>query len=127
MARRDACLSVSDLDAEIKQSLRVQPIESSTIFGDKFPEIVKQYKDGLARKSLQMAVVGANKPQPSSFGKKNPKATESSSKPSYGGLSVTVSDTYDTSNSYSLHLPSFIYVFASGTPEILIPDIRVVY
>lgn len=90
LARRDACLAVSDLDAEIKQSLRVQPIESSTIFGDKFPEIVKQYKDGLAHKSLQMAVVGANKPQPSSFRKKNPKAAESSSKPTYGGLRVTV-------------------------------------
>ena len=60
LARRDACLAVSDLDSEVKQSLRVQPIESSTIFGDKFPEIVKQYEDGLAHRSLQMAVVGAN-------------------------------------------------------------------
>ena len=51
---------MTDLDSHIKQLLRVQPIESSTIFGEKFPEIVKQYKEGLAHKSLQMAVVGAS-------------------------------------------------------------------
>ena len=31
LARRDACLAVSDLDSDMKQSLRVQPIESTTI------------------------------------------------------------------------------------------------
>ena len=53
LARRDACLAVTDLDSDIKQSLRVQ-----------------QYKEGLAHKSLQMAVVGASKPQSSGFKKK---------------------------------------------------------
>ena len=62
LTRRYACLAVTDLHSDIKQSLCVQPIESSTIFGEKFPEIVKQYKEGLAHKSLQMAVVGASKP-----------------------------------------------------------------
>lgn len=90
LARRDACLSVTDLDSDIKQSLRVQPIESSTIFGEKFPEIVKQYKDGLAHKSLQMAVTGVGKPQSSGFKKKSPKVTETTTKPTYGGLNVTV-------------------------------------
>ena len=47
LARRDACLAVSDLDTDTRQSLRVQPIESSTVLGDKFPEVVKQYKDSL--------------------------------------------------------------------------------
>lgn len=59
LARRDACLAVSDLDSEIKQSLIVQLIESSTIFGNKYPQVVKLYKEGLTQKSL--AVVGANK------------------------------------------------------------------
>ena len=90
LARRDACLSVTDLDSDIKQSLRVQPIESSTIFGEKFPEIVKQFKDGLAHKSLQMAVTGVGKPQSSGFKKKSPKVTETTTKPTYGGLNVTV-------------------------------------
>ena len=72
LAQRDACLAVTDLDTDIKQSLRVQPIESSTIFREKFPEIVKQYKEELAHKSLQMAVVGASKPQSSGFKKKSP-------------------------------------------------------
>ena len=90
LARRDACLAVTDLDFDIKQSLRVQPIESSTIFGEKFPEIVKHYKEGLAHKSLQMAVVGASKPQSSGFKKKSPKVTETTTKPTYGGLNVSV-------------------------------------
>ena len=90
LARRDACLAVSDLDSEAKQSLRVQPMESSTIFGEKFPEIVKQYKDGLTHKSLQMAVVGASKQQSSGFKKKGPKVSESSTKSTYGELSVSV-------------------------------------
>ena len=46
-ALRDACLSISDLDIETIQSLPVQPIEPSTILGDKFPDIVKQCKDNL--------------------------------------------------------------------------------
>ena len=33
LARRDACLDASDLDPEVKRSLRVQPIESGTVFG----------------------------------------------------------------------------------------------
>ena len=101
LARRDACLAVSDLDSEVKQSLRVQPMESSTIFGEKFPEIVKQYKDGLTHKSLQMAVVGASKQQPSGFKKKGTKVSESStvSKPTYGELSISVgSNASRTSN-----------------------------
>ena len=61
LARTDARLAVSDFYSEFKQSLRVQPIESSTISGRHFPEIMKQYQVGLAYKSLQMAVVGANK------------------------------------------------------------------
>ena len=73
-----------------EQSLCVQPIESSTIFGEKFPEILKQYKDGLAHKSLQMAVTGAGKPRSSGFKKNSPKVTETTTKPTYGGLNVTV-------------------------------------
>ena len=46
LAPRDACLAVTDLDTEVKQSLRAQPIESPTMFDEKFQEIVKQYKDG---------------------------------------------------------------------------------
>ena len=90
LARRDACLAVSDLYSEIKQSLRVQPIEASTIFSRHFPEIMKQHKDGLAHKSLQMAVVGANKLKSSGFKKKTPKVSEAATKPTYGGLNVTV-------------------------------------
>ena len=60
LARRDACLDASDLDSEIKRSLRVQPIESGTAFGSKLQEVVRQYKEGLAHKSLQMAIVDAN-------------------------------------------------------------------
>lgn len=88
LARRDACLAVSDLDSDTKQSLRAQPIQSSTIFGEKFPEVVKHYKDGLAHRSLQMAVVGANKS--SGPKKKGPKVSESSAKPTLGELNVTV-------------------------------------
>ena len=46
LAQRDA---ISDLDTDTRQSLRVQPTESSTVLGDKFPEVVKQYKDSLMR------------------------------------------------------------------------------
>lgn len=38
LACRDTYLAVSDLDSDMKQSLRVQPIESTTTFGEKFPE-----------------------------------------------------------------------------------------
>ena len=55
LPRRDACLDASDLDFEFKRSLRVQPIESGTVFGNKFPEVVGQYKEGHTHKSLQMA------------------------------------------------------------------------
>ena len=87
MARRDACLAVSDLDSDMKQSLRVQPIESTTIFGEKFPEIVKQYKDGLTHRSLQVAIVSANKS--SGLKKKGPKISDTSTKSSFGELNVT--------------------------------------
>ena len=46
LARRDACLEVKDLDIEVKQSLRVQPIESPTMFGEKFRDIVKKTNMG---------------------------------------------------------------------------------
>ena len=59
LARRDACLDASDLDSEVKMSLRVQPKKSGSVCGSKFQEVVWQYKEGLAHKSLQMAVVGA--------------------------------------------------------------------
>ena len=95
LARRDACLAVSDSD--MKQSLRVQPIESTTIFGEKFPEIVKQYKDGLTHRSLQMAVVSANKSP--GLKKKGPKISDTSPESSFGELNVTVGpDSSRTSN-----------------------------
>ena len=84
LACKDACLAVSDLDSDMKHSLRVQPIESTTIFGKKFPEIVKQYKDGLTPRSLQMAVVSANKS--SGLKKKGPKISNTSTKSSFGEL-----------------------------------------
>ena len=94
LARRDACLAVSDLDSDMKQSLRVQPIESTTIFREMFPEIVKQYKDGLTHRSLQMAVVSSNKS--SGLRKKGP---NTSTKSSFGERNVTVgSDSSRTSN-----------------------------
>ena len=97
LARRDACLAVSDLDSDMKQSLRVQPIESTTILGEKFPEIVKQYKDGLTHRSLQMAVVSANKS--SGLTKKGPKFSNTSTKSSFGEQNVTVGpDSSETSN-----------------------------
>ena len=36
LAPRDACLAVTDLDTEVKQSLRAQSIESPTMFDEKF-------------------------------------------------------------------------------------------
>ena len=90
LARRDACLSVTDLDTECKQSLRVQPMESATIFGNKFPEVVSQYKESLAHKSLQMAVVNASKQQSSGFKNKDKKPSGYNSKGRPNTLSVTV-------------------------------------
>ena len=97
LALRDACLAVFDLDSDIKQSLRVQPTESTTIFGEKFPEIVKQYKDGLTHRSLQMAVVSAKKS--SGRKKKGPKISDTSTKSSFGKLNVSAGpDSSRTSN-----------------------------
>ena len=78
LAHRDACLALTDLDTEVKQSLRVQPIESSTMFGQKFPDIIKQYEDELTHRSLQMAV-GSNKQQQSSVPRKFPAKGSASS------------------------------------------------
>ena len=57
LARRDAYLDKCALDASVKSSLRVQPIESATLFGPKMPEVAKTYKDDLTRRSLQNAAV----------------------------------------------------------------------
>lgn len=89
LARRDACLSASDLEPEVKQALRCQPIESSTVLGNKFPEVVKHYKEGLTHKSLQRAVVGSGRQYSTGFKKRSVKASETVSKPS-NDLSVTV-------------------------------------
>ena len=81
----------------MKQSLRVQPIESTTILGEKFPEIVKQYKDGLTHRSIQMAIVSAN--TSSGLKKKGPKISDTSTKSSFCELNVTVGpDSSRTSN-----------------------------
>ena len=48
------------LDSSMKASLRVQPLESSTLFGSKIPEVAKYYKKDLTRRSLQRAMA----PQP---------------------------------------------------------------
>lgn len=55
LARRDAYLARSCLDDTVKASLRVQPIESRTLFGPKFEGAVKAYKEDLAHTSLQRA------------------------------------------------------------------------
>ena len=57
LARRDAYLDKCALDASVKSSLRVQPIESATLFGPKMPEVAKTYKEDLTRRSLQNAAV----------------------------------------------------------------------
>lgn len=104
LARRDACLGMSDLDNDTKQSLRVQPIESSTVLGDKFPEVVKQYKDNLAHRSLQMAVTGANKSQSSLFKKKPSKLPDPAVKPN-SNLTVTVGPNSSRAPSFSQPKP----------------------
>ena len=92
-------MAVTDLDTEVKQSLRVQPIESSTMFGKKFPDIVKQYK----HRSLQMAV-DSNKQQRSSIPRKFlAKVPESSVKKSTGSLNVAVVQSDRTSFSHNRH------------------------
>ncbi|MCG8045424.1 MAG: hypothetical protein N0C90_19915 [Candidatus Thiodiazotropha endolucinida] len=60
LARRDAHLDKCALDSSMKASLRVQPLESSTLFGSKIPEVAKSYKEDLTRRSLQRAAA----PQP---------------------------------------------------------------
>ena len=100
LARRDACLDASDLDPEVKRSLRVQPIESGTVFGSKFPEVVRQYKEGLAHKSLQMAVVGANKRQPS-FKKRTPKTPDTPAKPAFSEPNVSVGSNLPRTSTFS--------------------------
>ena len=52
LARRDAYLDKCALDSSMKASLRVQPLESSTLFGSKIPEVAKRYKEDLTRRSL---------------------------------------------------------------------------
>ena len=99
-ARRDDCLDVSDLDSEVKRSLHVQPIESGTVFGSKFREVVWQYKECLAHKSLQMAVVGANKHQPS-FKKSTPKTPVTPAKPAFYEPHVSVR--YNLSRTSTFH------------------------
>lgn len=57
LARRDAFLDKCALDTSLKSSLRVQPLESSTLFGPKMSDVAKMYKDDLTRRSLQNAAV----------------------------------------------------------------------
>ncbi|MCG7868704.1 MAG: hypothetical protein JAY74_20320 [Candidatus Thiodiazotropha taylori] len=57
LARRDAFLAKCALDPTLRSSLRVQPIESATLFGSKMPEVSKTFKEDLTRKSLQNAAV----------------------------------------------------------------------
>ena len=57
LGRRDAFLDNCALDASLKYSLRVQPLQSSTVFGSKMPDVAKTYKEDLARRSLQNAAV----------------------------------------------------------------------
>ena len=61
LAHRDACLAVTDLDTVVKQSVRVQPIKSSTILG-KSSRTELNNTDGLTHRSLQM-VIGYYKQQ----------------------------------------------------------------
>ena len=60
LARRDAFVDKCALDSSMKASRRVQPLESSTLFGSKIPEVAKCYKEDLTRRSLQRATA----PQP---------------------------------------------------------------
>lgn len=53
LARRDAFLA----KCALVFSLRVQHLESATLFGSKMPEVPRTLKDDLTRKSLQNAAV----------------------------------------------------------------------
>ena len=53
LARRDAYLDKCDLASSMKASLRVQPLEASTPFGSKIPEVAKCYKEDLTRRSAE--------------------------------------------------------------------------
>ena len=57
LARHDAFLDKCALDSSVKSSLRVQPLESATLFGSKMPDVAKTYKEDLTRRSLQNAAV----------------------------------------------------------------------
>ena len=57
LAMRDAFLDKCALDSSVKSSLRVQPLESATLFGSKMPDVAKTYKEDLTRRSLQNAAV----------------------------------------------------------------------
>ena len=64
LARRDAFLDKCDaLDASLKYSLRVQPLQSSTVFGSEMLDIAKTYKEDLTRRSLQNAAVSHSWPR----------------------------------------------------------------
>ena len=56
-ARRDSFLDKCALDASLKSSVRVQPLQSSNVFGSKMPDVAKTYKEDLTRRSLQNAAV----------------------------------------------------------------------
>lgn len=55
LARRNAFLYECALDSSMKASLRVQPLESSSLFGPKIPEMSKCYREDFTRRSLQRA------------------------------------------------------------------------
>ena len=60
LAGHDAYLDKCALDSSMKASLRVQPLESSMLFGSKIPDMAKCYKEDLTSRSLQRATT----PQP---------------------------------------------------------------
>ena len=60
------------------------------MFGVQLPDIMQQYKNELAHKSLQVAVVCANKPQSSGFKENISKVSETTTKPTYAGIYVIV-------------------------------------
>ena len=71
LARRDAYLDKCALDSSMKASLRVQPLESSMLFGSKIPEVVKCYKEDLTRRSLQRATAPQPLPEKKKTGAKS--------------------------------------------------------
>ena len=62
--------------------------------------MVRQYKEGLAHKSLQMAVVGANKRQPS-FKKRTPKTPDTPAKPAFSEPNVSVGSNLPRTSTFS--------------------------